>query len=108
MGLDAILSLIVLACAAGVGIAGTRLRRDDIWFFIILMFVLLLPSIWIPRFWRDLIVSAGAGLLLSLAGGDFIEKLKWGLGTAGPLYALSWVVPGGASVALISISLIGL
>lgn len=108
MHVGGILSLIVIACAVGIGIAGKRLRRDDTSMYVAIMVLTLVPAAWIPRFWRDLILSGGIGLILWFVGDSFGDKLGWSLGVAGPLYALSWVVPGGASVILIFFTLIGL
>ncbi|GMV17845.1 MAG: hypothetical protein DYH12_06405 [Sorangiineae bacterium PRO1] len=102
-----VLSLVVIACAFAFGVIGARLRRDDIAFFVLLLVVTLLPAVWIPRFWRDIVVCGGIAALLWAVGSSFWDRLGWSAGVSVPLYLLSWIVPGGASVILTGLTLVG-
>jgi hypothetical protein len=106
MNAHAIPTLIVLACAVVIGVAGRRLEREDGFIYVGLMLLTLIPAIWIPRFYRDLLLSGGVALLLWWIGNSFWDKLGWALGLGLPLYFLSWLIPGGTSVILIFFTLI--
>jgi hypothetical protein len=104
----AVLSLIVLVCGVGIGIAGKRLKRDDTFVFVFLMLLTLVPVVWIPKSARDGLLCAGIALFFISIGDSFWDRVGWAVGVAGPLYALSWVIPGGASVLIIGLTLIAL
>lgn len=108
MSIESALTILVVACAVLVGVSGMRLGRDDTVFFVFVMLVLFVPAVWIPRFWRDVVVSGGIALVLWASGDSFWDKLGWSAAVTAPFYALSWFVPGGASVIVCGLTLIGL
>lgn len=97
----------VIGCALAFGVIGVRLRRDDVGFFVLLLVVTLLPAVWIPRFWRDIVICGGIAALLWAVGTSFWDRLGWSAGVGVPLYLLSWIVPGGASVISTGLTLVG-
>ncbi|MEZ4222214.1 MAG: hypothetical protein R3B13_14860 [Polyangiaceae bacterium] len=99
----------VIAVVAGVFIAvGKRLRQGDIGFHVFVLLVTLLPSVWMGRFTRDIVLSLVVALILSFAGETGTGRLGWASLGGGLLFVLSRFVPGGVSVILLTIALIAL
>lgn len=99
----------VIAVVAGVFIAvGKRLRQGDIGFHVFVLLVTLLPSVWMGRFTRDIVLSLVVALVLSFAGETGTGRLGWASLGGGLLFVLSRFVPGGVSVILLTIALIAL
>lgn len=101
-----IAAVIVVISAAVMGAAGRLLQRSDTTPFVILTLLMFLPALFVPRFWRDILLCGGVFLLLWLVGTGFWDKLGWAAGVSVPLYLLARVVPGGASVIAAGLSLI--
>ncbi len=88
------------------GVLGRRWKRDDVVFHIVILLLLLLPSIWVPQLARDIVLSLIVGAIMSFAGDSGFGKLAWATASGGILFALTQVVPGGATVLLAGLTLI--
>ncbi len=102
------LSVAIVLVAVFFFVKGRRLRRDDYGGFIFLLLVTLIPSVWAPQLARDIVLSLGLAVVASFAADSAFGKLVWATCFGGILFGLSRLVPGGATVIILIITLIAL
>ena len=101
------LGLVLISAAITLMVLGRLLRRDDVSAVVIALVLTVLPCIIVPELWRDIALSMLIALAATFAADTLVAKLAVAAISGGLFFGLSWLVPGGGSVVLLGMALLG-